>query len=221
MRCGSPLFVPSRLSNRDIPSYQSSRHSYRFPAPSYRIALFDSPCRSPIRFGGTRRPRLSPRVPFTIGGENLSPAWLSFDSRSALAMLPASLFVQSASHSPPRFAFRRAARCLPYYPLPYTTGGEDAYFSHTYSFSSSISTRHVIHFSIYMRAWWNGRHARFRFWWRNPCGFESHRPHHGNAQPAFVARSGSRGAGFFHAAETKIQSILPRHGRNGRAVSCT
>lgn len=83
-----------------------------FPAPPHRRTLFDSPCRAPIRLGGTRRPRLSPRVPFTIGGENLSPAWLSFDSRSALAMLPASLFVQSASRLPPRFAFRRTTRRL-------------------------------------------------------------------------------------------------------------
>ena len=122
---------------------------------------------------------------FGLAGRD-APVFLpAFPSRLAgrrghRSPLSAFLSVQSASRLPPRFAFRQTARGLPDYPLSYTSGGEDVcFFSRTYSFSSSISTRHVIHFSIYMRAWWNGRHARFRFWWRNPCGFESHRPHHG------------------------------------------
>ena len=59
--------------------------------------------------------------------------------------LPASLSVQSASRLPPRLAFRSAARCLPYYPLSYTSGGEDACFSRVCPFSPSIPLRYVIH----------------------------------------------------------------------------
>ena len=170
MRCGSPLSVPSRLSNRDIPSYQSPRLPYRFS----RAAASENPIRFAVprpysAWRDATPPSFSPRSPHDWRGG------------SAPAPLPAPLSVQSASRLSPRLAFRSAARCLPYYPLSYTAGGANVCFSRTYSFSSSISTRHVIHFSIYMRAWWNGRHARFRFWWRNPCGFESHRPHHGNA----------------------------------------
>lgn len=47
---------------------------------------------------------------------------------SAHAPLHASLSVQSASRLPPRLAFRRAARCLPYYQLSYTAGGEGGVF---------------------------------------------------------------------------------------------
>lgn len=201
-------FHASRLNcdMRFLP-HQSPLLSYRFLAPSHRRTLCDSPCRAPIRLDWTQCHRLHPRVPFPIGGES---------QLTLLAPLP--LSVQSASRLPPRLAFRRAARCLRSF---VQMSWEDACFSRTYPFSTSIPPRHVIHYPIYMRAWWNGRHARFRFWWRNPCGFESHRPHHGNVQPASAARSGSRGGGLFHAAETKIQSIRFRYERNGRAASGT
>lgn len=211
MICGSLLPIPPRLSNRDIPPPTTNLFASRtvFPAPPHRRTLFDSPCRTPIRLGWTQRPsRLSPRVPFTIGGEARprSPSPPTYPPNRLLAFLLDSLSVERLGVSS--------------YPLIYTDGGEGVFFARISVFLvDSVAACDTL--SIYMRAWWNGRHARFRFWWRNPCGFESHRPHHGNAQPASVARSGSRGAGFFHAAETKIQSIWHRHGRNVRATSCT
>ena len=33
-------------------------------------------------------------------------------------------------------------------------------------------------FILLVRVWWNGRHARFRFWYREVCKFKSCHPHH-------------------------------------------
>lgn len=106
-------------------------------------------------------------------------------------------------------------------PFPYTAVGEDACFSRAYPFSLSIPP-------------WDCDTLTYRY----TCGRggTADTPDlgsggeirvgsnptartNGDAQPAPAARSDSRGAGFFHAAETKIQSILSWHGRNGRAAS--
>lgn len=95
------------------------------------------------------------------------PASLSVQSTSRLSLL-ASLSAERLIRPPPtiRFPIRRAVRMRIF----------RAHIRFPVASSTACDT-----LSIYMRAWWNGRHARFRFWWRNPCGFESHRPHHGNA----------------------------------------
>lgn len=87
--------IPSRLSNCDmLLSSLSPRLPSRFPAPPYRRVLFDPPCRSPIRFGGTRCRRLSHYVvPFPIGGKVRLPprSPLPYPSNRLLASLLASL----------------------------------------------------------------------------------------------------------------------------------
>lgn len=129
MTSGSSLPMPPRLSNCDMrfPHYQSPSCPYRFPASPHRRVLCDPPCRSPYLAWRDVIPPLS------------SPRSL-FDGRGGLAHapLPASLSAQSASRLHPRLASRRTARCLPYYSIPYTTGGEDVYFSGAYPFSPSI-----------------------------------------------------------------------------------
>lgn len=133
MICGFSLSMPPRLPNCDMRflPHQSPRLPSRFPAPLYRRVLFDPPCRSPIRFGGTRCRRFPPSVPFPIGWEGSAPA-----------PLPASLSVQSASRLSPRLAFRRAAWCLRSF---VQMDREDACFPRTYPFSPSLSSQHVIH----------------------------------------------------------------------------
>ena len=74
MICGSSLSMPSFLFNRLIticgsPPHQSPRLPYRFSVPPHRIALFDPPCRTTIRLGGTRCRCPPSRVSFPIGGE--------------------------------------------------------------------------------------------------------------------------------------------------------
>lgn len=100
------------------PPHQSPRLPYRFSVPPHRIALFDPPCRTTIRFSGTRRP-----PPF-------SPRSLS-DGRGGSVPPPlhASLSVQSASRLPPRLAFRWAARCLCLSALLYGRRGECVFFA--------------------------------------------------------------------------------------------
>lgn len=75
--------IPSRLSNCDmLLSSLSPRLPSRFPAPPYRRVLFDPPCRSPIRFGGTRCRRLPHYVvPFPIGGKVRLPLRSPFSIR--------------------------------------------------------------------------------------------------------------------------------------------
>lgn len=87
MRCGSPLSVPSRLSNRDIPSYQSPRLPYRFS----RAAASDSSIRLivPRPYSAWRDatpPSFSPRSLHDWRGEFVSRlvlVRLSFCSRYA------------------------------------------------------------------------------------------------------------------------------------------
>lgn len=84
MICGFLLPMPLRLSNCDMRflPHQSPRRSSRFPAPPYRRVLFDPPCRSPIRFGGTRCRRLPHYVvPFPIGGKVRLPLRSPFSIR--------------------------------------------------------------------------------------------------------------------------------------------
>lgn len=145
MRCGFPLSVPSRLSNRDIPSYQSPRLPYRFS----RAAASENP----IRFAVPR--------PYSAWRDATPPSFSPrslHDGRGRLGPAPlhASLSVQSASRLPPRLAFRRAVRCLPYYQLSYTAGGEGGvFFAHISVFhvdsSSSCDTLSDIHAGVVER----------------------------------------------------------------------
>ena len=65
-------FLPIQSLNHDMrlpPPHQSPRLPYRFSVPPHRIALFDPPCRTTIRLGGTRCRCPPSRVSFPIGGE--------------------------------------------------------------------------------------------------------------------------------------------------------
>lgn len=87
MRCGSPLSVPSRLSNRDIPSYQSPRLPYRFS----RAAASENPIRFAVprpysAWRDATPPSFSPRSIHDWRGEfvsRLALVRLSFCSRYA------------------------------------------------------------------------------------------------------------------------------------------
>lgn len=159
------------ISPPSVPFFPRRRigepYSIRRAAPLFGLAGRDAPV-------------FLPAFPSRLAGRICLP----LGSRSTLVLL--SLCSPLPYSSNRLLAFLLASRSVgrlgvsPTISFPIRQAGREAYFSHTYPFSTSIPPRHVIHYPIYMRAWWNGRHARFRFWWRNPCGFESHRPHHGN-----------------------------------------
>ena len=124
MRFSPSHISPPIHSRYTPPHYKSLRLPYRFS----RAAASEDSIRFavPHLYSVWRDVILSPSSPRSLT-----------DGRgdSVIAPLPAPLSVQSASRFPPRLAFRQAARCLPYYPLPYTTSGEDTCFSRTYPFS--------------------------------------------------------------------------------------
>lgn len=169
--CGSSIPMPHRLSNRD--TWLSP--SPIFP-PLVPFSLVDA-SDSPIRFAVPN--------PYSVWRDAMPPPSslhsLSDGRGGAVTALPPRFPIRPIGFSPSSsIRFPSNGSASPPIRLSIRTAGR-ACFSRTYPFSMSIPPRHVIHYPIYMRAWWNGRHARFRFWWRNLCGFESHRPHHGNA----------------------------------------
>lgn len=187
MICGSLLPISFRLFNHDMRLSFPYLPASRIVFPRRRIGYLYSIRRvaPPIRLGRTRYHRLPPSVPFPIDGEDRSRFSLRFPIRPIGFSPSSSLRFPPDGSVPPLlsvFLYGRRGGCVFFarmsvFPVDFVAACDTL--------------------SIYMRAWWNGRHARFRFWWRNPCGFESHRPHHGNAQPASVARSGSCGGGLF------------------------
>lgn len=210
MTSGSSLPIPPRLSNRDIRllHYQSPRRPYRFPAPPHRRILFDSPCHVSIQPDGTRCRRIPHYVvPFPIGGKTRSRPAPRFPIRPIGFSLPSSpRFPPSGSVSP----FFRA----------------DGQGGCVFSAHISVFTVAFVATCDTLNRYTCGRGGtadtpdlgsggEIRVG-SNPTArtMTTHSP---PLQPVQVAA----GAGFFHAAKTKIQSIWHRHGRNGRAVSCT
>lgn len=141
---------------------------------------------------------------------------------SSPAPLPASLTVQSASRLPPRLAFRRAARCLFLSAPLYGWRGECVFFVCISVFPvdsaaacDTLTNRYTCGRGVTADTPDLGSGGEIRVG-SNPTARTIITPSP-LSQPVQVAA----GAGFFHAAETKIQSIWLRHGRNGRAAPGT
>lgn len=197
-----------RLSSPYLPAFRTvfprrrigESYSIHRAAPLFGLAGRDAAAfltAFPFRWAGGGRGRL----------QLLSPLFLS---------------VQSASRPSPRIAFRRAARCLPYYSLTYTAVGANAYFSRISVFTvdsaaacDTLTNRYTCGRGGTADTPDLGSGGEIRVG-SNPTArtMATYSPPPQSVQAA-------AGAGFFYATETKIQSIRFRHGRNGRATSCT
>ena len=212
--CGSSLPIPFRLFNHDMrlpPPHQSPRLPYRFSVPPHRIALFDPPCRTTIRFSGTRRPPpFSSRSLHDWRGDKRLPLFfpLPYPSNRLLAFLLASLSAGRLGVSPTiRFPIRPAGRMRVFrarirFPVDFAVTC-DTLNRYTCGRGGTADTPDL------------GSGGEIRVG-SNPTA-RTTATYSPPPQPVQVAA----GAGFFHAAETKIQSIRFRYERNGRAASGT
>ena len=202
--------MPSRLSNRNMLSPFPYLPAARTVFPCRRIGGLYEIRRAapPIRLDGTRRHRLPHCVvPFPIGGEAqlplLSP--LPYPSNRLLAFLLASLSAGRLGVSvlSCRWTGRmRVFRVHIRFPVD-SAATCDTLNRYTCGRGGTADTPDL------------GSGGEIRVG-SNPTA-RTMAMHSPSPQPVQVAA----GAGFFHAAETKIQSIWHRRGRNGRAVSDT